>query len=194
VPEGPAGKVKYTGRADIGHQNRYNGVHPYYFIAALLDPRTKGMLPKLMSEDQFKLLKQDVIAFMVELKKEQFNDSNQTDNADETANEAAVNATEMDDDVFAELEELEANGSVGGEEVALPGAEELKLACEYELKLFLHSNGLTLRKANKKEYSDPLPWWNENASKYPILAPLAQLFLCIPAGSAPSELVWSQAA
>ncbi len=53
------------------------------------------MLPKLMSEDQFKLLKQDVIAFMIELKKEQFNDSNQTDNADETANEA-VNATEID--------------------------------------------------------------------------------------------------
>jgi hypothetical protein len=89
---------------------------------------------------------------------------------------------------------LEANGSVGGEEAALPGDEELKLACEYELKLFLHSNGLTLRKANKKEYSDPLPWWNENASKYSILAPLAQLFLCIPASSAPSEQVWSQAA
>jgi hypothetical protein len=90
---------------------------------------------------------------------------------------------------------LEANGSVGGEEAALPGDEELKLACEYELKLFLQSNGLTLRKANKKEYNDPLPWWNENASKYPILAPLAQLlFLYIPASSAPSERVWSQAA
>jgi hypothetical protein len=90
---------------------------------------------------------------------------------------------------------LEANGSVGGEEAALPGDEELKLACEYELKLFLQSNGLTLRKANKKEYNDPLPWWNENASKYPIPAPLAQLlFLCIPASSAPSERVWSQAA
>jgi hypothetical protein len=194
VPEGPAGKVKYTGRADIGHRNRYNGVHPYYFIASLLDPRTKGMLPKLMSDDQFKLLKQDVIAFMVELKKEQFNDSNKTDNADETANVAAVYATEMDDDVFAELEELEENGSVHGEEIALPGAEEMKLACEYELKLFLQSTGLKLRKANKKEYNDPLPWWKENASKYPALAPLAQLFLCIPASSAPSERVWSQAA
>jgi hypothetical protein len=55
----------------------------------------------------------------------------------------------------------------------LPGDEELKLACEYELKLFLQSNGLKLRKANKKEYNDPLPWWKENESNYPTLAPFA---------------------
>jgi hypothetical protein len=76
----------------------------------------------------------------------------------------------------------------------LPGDEELKLACEYELKLFLQSNGLKLRKANKKEYNDPLPWWKENESNYPTLAPFAWLFLCIPASSAPPERVWSHAA
>jgi hypothetical protein len=39
---------------------------------------------------------------MVELKKQQLKDSNKTDDGGETADEAANNATEMDDNVFAE--------------------------------------------------------------------------------------------
>ena len=52
---------------------------------------------------------------MVELKKQQLKDSNKTDDGGETADEAAMNATKVDDDMFAKLEELEENGSVRAE-------------------------------------------------------------------------------
>ena len=38
---------------------------------------------------------------------------------------------------------------------------------------------------------DPLKWWNENASSFPILGVLAVRYLAIPATSAPSERLWS---
>jgi hypothetical protein len=51
-----------------------------------------------------------------------------------------------------------------------------------------------MRKDNKKEYNDPLRWWEENEHKYPVVAAVVELFLAIPASTAPSERVWSGAA
>ena len=42
-------------------------------------------------------------------------------------------------------------------------------------------------------YVNPLPWWRENASRFPLLSELAHVYLAIPATSAPSERVWSRA-
>jgi hypothetical protein len=50
---------------------------------------------------------------------------------------------------------------------------------------------LPLRK-DKKEYYDRLQWWKGNEKKYPVVAALAQFFLCIPASSAPPERLWSR--
>ena len=38
---------------------------------------------------------------------------------------------------------------------------------------------------------DPLVWWCKNQAHYPLLAGLARKFLCVPATSAPAELVFS---
>ncbi len=38
---GNVGKVKSTRRPETGECNRYTGVHPYFSIAAFLDPRTR---------------------------------------------------------------------------------------------------------------------------------------------------------
>jgi hypothetical protein len=51
-PTGNVGKVKFTCRSETGEHNRYTGVHPYFFIAAFLDPRTKKGLRKMMVLDQ----------------------------------------------------------------------------------------------------------------------------------------------
>lgn len=41
--------------------------------------------------------------------------------------------------------------------------------------------------------SDPLVYWKENASRYPLLAPVARRFLGAPASSAASEQTFSVA-
>ena len=43
-PADYSGRVRYTGNANIGRRKRYTGVHPYFFVASLLDPRIKGLL------------------------------------------------------------------------------------------------------------------------------------------------------
>ena len=52
---------------------RYTGVHPYFFYAALLDPRTKYKLQGTkkkkaynITKDDFKQLKADVVNLMVD--------------------------------------------------------------------------------------------------------------------------------
>eukprot|EP00956_Cyclotella_meneghiniana_P010783 scaffold15090_cov50-Cyclotella_meneghiniana.AAC.2 len=63
------------------------------------------------------------------------------------------------------------------------------------MEVYLADKGLPLRKENnKKEHHDPLKWWKDHESKYPVVAALAEIFLCIPASSAPSERIWKNVA
>lgn len=65
VPADKFGKVKYTGKTDIGPGNRYTGVHPYFILASLLDIRVKNLLCKMMVPGEYELLKKDLLSFMI---------------------------------------------------------------------------------------------------------------------------------
>ena len=57
-PAGNVGKVRFSCIPETGKHNRYIGVHPYFFMAAYIDPRTKnGLKNKMMVQDQCKELK-----------------------------------------------------------------------------------------------------------------------------------------
>jgi hypothetical protein len=44
---------------------------------------------------------------------------------------------------------------------------------------------------NSKKFADPLIWWRQKKSHFPILSFLARTHLCIPATEAPSERIFS---
>jgi hypothetical protein len=47
------GQLKYEREALVGHGNRYISIHPYFFKAAFLDPRTHHFLRNIMEADNF---------------------------------------------------------------------------------------------------------------------------------------------
>ena len=69
----------------------------------------------------------------------------------------------------------------------------IRVDCEVELKKYLLASGMNIKNSDGK-YNNPLSWWEREQPTFPILVQLAVEFLCIPATSAPSERVWSQAA
>jgi hypothetical protein len=47
------GQLKYERDALVGHGNRYISIHPYFFKAAFLDPRTHHFLRNIMEAYNF---------------------------------------------------------------------------------------------------------------------------------------------
>jgi hypothetical protein len=43
----------YEREVSVGHGNRYTAIHPYFFKAAFLDPRTQHFLRKILAVDNF---------------------------------------------------------------------------------------------------------------------------------------------
>ena len=70
--------------------------------------------------------------------------------------------------------------------------------CQVELDQYLATAGIKLMSnvegSKKKDYNDPLSWWKERdeCGQFPTLCRLAELFLAIPATSAPSERILSR--
>ena len=215
--------VMCLSKAKTGKGNRYVTVHPCFFVASLLDPRTKNMLPSMMTNEDFEQLHKDVKCMMLmELKAKRGEDSNanapdeSSENGDEKKkhDSASKDAGEeedeenkdsasdgndepdMHDQMFAGLDTIGPTKEAASEEDVEP--EELLMAvCEDEFDRFMKKTvRLPLRKKKQDggEYNDPLGWWKEEQAKYPILARLAREFLGIPETSAPSERVWSRAA
>ena len=72
-----------------------------------------------------------------------------------------------------------------------PNEANLLNQSQVEMEAYLADKALPLQKEhNKKEYYDPVDWWKKNENKYPVVAALAKIFLCIPASSAPPEQIW----
>jgi hypothetical protein len=59
------GRVKYLRDDDIGRGNRYVGVHQYFFFASFFDPRVLPMLSDIITDDDFEMVKNDLIHLMV---------------------------------------------------------------------------------------------------------------------------------
>ena len=98
---------------------------------------------------------------------------------------------EEEDDMFGGLQVGVATGN-GGAPTEQHEADIIK-ECELELKRYLDTEGLSIG-LEGGGYRNPLKWWKDFGTRqFPILWKLAEVFLAIPATSAPSERIWSRA-
>ncbi len=70
------------------------------------------------------------------------------------------------------------------------------MLCENEMYQLLLGNDFKMKMQNieNKVYNCPLSWWKSSAHRFKNLEILAVRYLALPATSAPSECIWSQAA
>jgi hypothetical protein len=90
---GHEGKVNFSRNLtpQLGKGNRYTSIHPFFFIAAFLDLRTRKALGKMMLQDQYNELREVVLDLMVKAamkrneslqnQKNHLNNNNHADNA-----------------------------------------------------------------------------------------------------------------
>jgi hypothetical protein len=163
----------------LGNLQRYVSIHKIALVAAFLDPRFKNLKPFLPEAEHSKV-HQYVLAMMQEHVRNNSSDQPLVDADDSWIERPSLTDPIVVDDLFAELAEttdVAASSRTGDNDTLC--SSELKRYIDYQL---LHSS------------QDPLLWWKEHSSHFPILEVLALKYLCIPATSASSERLWSLAA
>lgn len=201
-------KLRFSWGVSIGNRNRYNTIHHFFFVAAFLDPRVKKILRrKMMTHVDYQALKLQVRKLMEAEEKKRREAEGRSDDGDvlELANPSAQEGRTAADDAPTASSAKTATmyeGLIPGpddedsddeDEEAGAGTERsVRDVAIEELDKF---ERVSLSLTNPDgSYVNPLPWWKENSHRFPLLAKLAQVYLAIPATSAPSERVWSRAA
>ena len=160
-----------------GFRRRLEGIRYMALVAALVDPRTKAMVATLGPDD-----KKSVEDYVVSLMEAMHVTSSMVvvpaTGARPLSSEHQQMLALMGMDNAPNQHPEEERNDIGS------AVEELK-ACKREPVLPLFD-------ANDK-YSDPLPWWKLNATKYPRLHAVALQVLQIQATSASSERLFSSA-
>jgi hypothetical protein len=152
---------------------------PAFGIAALLDPRFKS-LDFLPSDDSRNMIKDLLRTKYLELKNQAARQTPVRQNANAADRDLALlhAAAHLEDgeyDLLAALNQRE--DAIGNNAV-----DEL----DAYLNIPEHPKLIT-----KDTLHDPLMWWKDNEHRFPTLAKLARVYLCIPATSAPSERLFS---
>ena len=196
-------KLSFKWGASTGARNRYNTIHHFFFVAAFLDPRVKKMLKKLfMTAGDYQLLRREIRKLMEAEAAKQMGRSNEEHHT-ETPIQTEQNRTSTSTtitpasaksaimfDGLIDMEEDEEDDDDEGSENNIE--KNLRDMANEELDRFDKIQILPLVNRDGS-YVNPLPWWRENASRFPLLSELAHVYLAIPATSAPSERVWSRA-
>ncbi len=89
--------------------------------------------------------------------------------------------------------------SIGGDKTTSDDQDNsvtANMLCENEMYQLLPGNDFKMKMQNieTKVYNCPLDWWKTSAHRFKNFERLAVNYLAIPATSAPSERIWSQAA
>jgi hypothetical protein len=158
------------------------------------------MLPDIMTDTDFEMVKNDLVNLMVAKTK-----LRQT-KLDTSSNKASASAFVIDvpgiqtKPKCAKLKRM-FHGLNTKPPAMKNSAEEAddevrRHDCRVELERYVRdaTDGACPLYNEDESFNDPLKWWSVSGSKYLLVADLARIFLAIPATSAPSERIWSRAA
>ena len=154
----------------------------------------------MLTEDDLELMWSDIKAKMVQVEQ----NGNAVERADEEViedgdrihNGTAIQRQRTRESIFDDFDDFNnVDDSIDSDDdVARTQDQVLRNRCDLELSTYKSNWIKQSLKSTDGKLSNPLLWWKENQSQFPILAKLARDFLSIPATSAPSERVWSRAA
>ncbi|XP_077434540.1 E3 SUMO-protein ligase ZBED1-like isoform X2 [Vanacampus margaritifer] len=149
-------------------------------LAAALDPRFRK-LKFLPAEDVFKVqCTIQSMALVVRMEARQSNESGNEEAAAKTKDHLGTKYGSLLKSILGSSSDSSSSEDDEEED------EQLSQAVQKEVLQYFGEQPLS-----KKE--NPLPWWRQNAARYPTLAKLAKSFLVIPATSTPSERLFSAA-
>jgi len=196
--------TQYADHSIVGPGKRHVGYRVLHMLAAFLDPRTKEL--KSFGAGDKTLIKNEVKRRGALMAKKQMEmrklaavvDPLATVVADGLAPVVAVAASCTRDvywDLFTDLpsDRIQLPPALQDMDFAL--ATNLEMM-SYEREAYLERvvmNGVDENGENIIVFPNPLQWWAQHQGKYPILAMLSRVTLCVPATSAPCERLFSHA-
>ena len=170
--------TQYDEHFTTGYFNRHKGYRVLHMIAAFLDPRTKLLLTFGFADRNKIWLETRVRALILRRKLEM----ERQVPVPVPVPAVVPLAVDRFGDLFADMDQ-EPLGPV------VPQLTDEDVVLK-EMTNYINEPRLE-RLNNENMPQNPLQWWAEHESKYPILSSLARNVLCIPATSAPTERLFS---
>ena len=173
------------GQGGVGAQQQRMGLHPAFYKAYALDPRSKKM-PCLTEECKTRVW-DAILTELVALGETEGGEPQHSETEGVKENQSAsATMNGMDtswmDEYEEDVEELGPPSAMNGLDTVM-WTTKVKI----ELQEYQSAAGLPYRTKDKQRVYDPLQdWWKENTTKYPNVWKLARLYLGFPASSCES--------
>lgn len=175
----------FTENATLGYRKRQKGLPVPTLLAALIDPRMKGM--NLIGPEDVDRVKGEMKSRMRALVKI----ASANDVEVVPAPVVAIRQKNALHDLFEEIGKF--NELLPDQPDEDMDDESLTNFVNTEFNAYMKMPLLTFLEADNETYTCPLKWWKKHQVLFPTLCILAKRLLCIPATSAPSERVFSAA-
>lgn len=173
-------------------RNRIVGIPRKLILAAAVDPRTKNLFG--IPETELELVWQAVIDSCVNYAlRDPVIATSTVDVTAESSNSSGIsndtNSSIATDDIWLEEVMEQGQNSSPQTNLNLNPADVLREEVKSEIFRYRQEPLVKLSRPD----SNPLEWWKINQSRFPHVARLARSLLCIPATSASSERIFSEA-
>ena len=164
--------TQFDEHMNLGYRKRHVGYRISHMLGAFLDPRTKELLT-FGPSDRAKIKAEVKIRAMTEAMEQQ---------AQRNAQEEVVDGSGT----------IQVDEYLGLFTKTLPvyplPLQSTDCDLSVNIEMIIYERDSTLGRLN-----NPLAWWAQNESRFPILSKVARRILCVPATSAPVERLFSYA-